>query len=251
MTKWLCLIGLLGLIPVAAFLYFEMSAQSKILADVPSPSGAWRVVVQGKDVFNGVEVTAVVHTHDGREISLGVIDLRPNWEETEHDYQADPVLHTRIDEVKAVVGDQVLLRDRFFPGEHHAVTGTLAGQKVDLRIGKIMNTGFRFASTDRLKPGPDILVQFLDFRQRLSPGAVFEFETSDETVLTPRITCFWEEPESGEFRIASAEKNFSLRVAVDQVTPHVVTGSMRIVAEKPEVDVSGNFRLLNELSDMP
>jgi hypothetical protein len=182
---------------------------------------------------------------------LGVIDLRPNWEETEHDYQADPDLHTRIDEVKAVVGDQVLLRDRFFPDEHHAVTGTLAGQKVDLRIGKIMNTGFRFASSDRLKPGPDILVQFLDFRQRLFPGAVFEFETSDEAVFTPRITCFWEEPESGEFRIASPEQNFSLRVAVDQVTPYVVTGSMRVVAEEPEVDVSGNFRLLNELSEMP
>ena len=100
MSKLLWSVGVLSLIAVSIFLYLGLTAKSKILADVTSPTGAWRVVVHGKDVWNGVEVTAVVHTHDGREISLGVIDLRPEWGETEYDYQADPSHHTRIDEVK-------------------------------------------------------------------------------------------------------------------------------------------------------
>ena len=51
--------------------------------------------------------------------------------------------------------------------------------------------------------------------------------------------------------VASPYQNFSLRVVVDQVTPHIVTGSLRIVAEEPKVELAGDFRLVNELPGRP
>lgn len=247
MKKLICAFGLLCLVAVLTILYLRLATRSKVLADVKSPTGAWRVVVRGKDVWSSVEVTAVVHTHDGREIPLGVIDLRAEWGETEYVYQADPVHHTRIDEVKAVVGDRLLFRDTYFPNEHYAITGEIAGRKVELRIGKVDNLGFHFASTDSLNPAPSVSAKFLDFPQRLFPGAKFDIETTSNKIIPSNVTCYWRDPNNGHLMVVSAHQNYSVRVVVDEVTQHLVTGTLHIKAQDPSIELSGDFRLVNQL----
>ena len=249
MKRLLLLIVSLVLLAIAAFAYLESSAQSKTLADVSSPSGDWRVIVRGKDVIGGVEVTADVHTRDGRVISRGVIDLRPEWAETEHDYQAHKTLHTRIDEVKAVVGDTVLFRDDYFPGEDFAVTGTIEGQEVKFRIGEVNNLGFHFMSGLSLTDGEKVSVQFIDFPSKLASGKVFDIDVSVKPSFNPDITYYLNSPESGRLQVVSHDKPFSLHLEVDQATKFVVTGTLQLRGDDPDVDLSGTFRLVNILGD--
>jgi hypothetical protein len=126
--RLLWVIGILASAALIVFAYSSWVNPSKVLADVTSPSGDWRVVVHGKPVLGGVEVTATVRTGDDRSISCGVIDLRPEWREAEYVYQAHETLHTRIDEVKAIVGDRLLFRDDYFPDEKFGVSWDARGQ---------------------------------------------------------------------------------------------------------------------------
>ncbi len=246
--KLLWLLGSIVVVAIAILAYMELSAESKTLADVSSPTGAWRVVVRGKDVWGGVEVTAVVHTQGNRRIPLGVIDLRQEWPETEHFYQADKTFHTRIDEVKAIVGDRILFRDNYFPGEEFGVSGTIKNQPVNLRIGNVNNQGFHFASTNSLIPTPSVSIQFVDFPKKLAPGAIFEVQASGtEGIPLPDITCYWRDSDSGQLRVESNHRDISMRLEVAQVTEHVVTGNVKIVGKDPDVDLSGNFRLVTQL----
>ena len=246
--KWLLwVIGILVIIAIGVVAYRKLPSHSRILADVSSPSDAWRVVVNGKDVMSGVEVSATVHTNDGRAISRGVIDLRPEWRETEYFYQAHEALHTRIDEVKAVVGDNLLFRDDYFPGQDFAVTGTLADKPVKLRIGTVDNMGFHFMSGLRVGDGEKVSVQFIDFPSKLVRGKVFSIQASAEDFIIPGIAYYWRDPESDMLNVVGHNKNFSLNLVVDQVSDFVVTGTVRITGTDPNVDLAGDFRLVNKL----
>lgn len=251
--------GLLCALAISTAEYRTFSSRSRILVDVSSPTLAWRVVVRGTEVMGGIEVTADVYTRDGGVFSCGVLDLRPEWPETEYVYQADATFHTRIDEVKAVVGDKLLFRDDYFSENDFAVSGSIAGQDVKYRIGNVDNLGFHFMSGLSLEDGEKVSVQFVDFPAKLTPGKVIDIASSDLPSFNPSITYYHKisDPNSSDpdssgqdrLRVLSHDKPFSLRLEVDQVTGFVVTGTMRLTGCEPDVDLSGSFRLVNRLSD--
>jgi hypothetical protein len=250
MKKIVWIIGLLLL--VAFWAVYAITAKSKTLADVSSPTGDWRVVVRGKQLLLGsIEVTAEVHTHDGRRISLGVIDLRPEWAETEYTYQADETLHTRIDEVKAVVGGlfgHVLIRDDYFPDESFAVSGTIEGEQVKLRIGKVNNVSFYFMTgAHQIGKAATVSVGIIDLPQQLAAGNVFEIDAAEDELSVPGVTYHWHDSQKSQNMHAGHHKNFSLRLEVHEVTEHIVTGTVNITGTDPQVDLSGRFRLVNEV----
>ena len=245
--KLLWPIGLLASAACILFVYLSFVNPPKVLADVTSPSGAWRMVVHGKAVLGGVEVTATVHTSDDRSISCGVIDLRPEWPEAEFVYQAHKTLHTRIDEVKAIVGDRLFFRDDYFPDEKFGVTGTLADKQVTLRIGKVDDLGFHFESgiTDTEK----VSVQVANVRETLDSAEGIAIDSSKDQFAMPGINYIWRDPESGQLNVVGHHKDFSLRLKVDKVSDFVVTGTVRLVGNAPEVNLAGEFRIVNALNE--
>jgi len=252
MKRLLWLFGLICSLAIVMVAYRALSSRSRILADVSSPTFAWRVVVRGREVIGGIEVTADVHTRDGGLFSCGVMDLRPEWPETEYVYQADDTFHTRIDEVKAVVGDTVLFHDDYFPTDNFAVSGSIAGQEVKLRIGHVDHLGFHFMSGLSIQDGEKVSVQFIDFPPKLAPGKLFEIEVSDLPSFNPSINYYLKNSirrDSGRerLRVFSHDKPFSLRLKVEQVTGHVVTGTLKLTGTQPDVDLSGSFRLVNRV----
>lgn len=244
--KLFWLTGLLASAAFILFVYLSVVNPPRVLADVTSPSGAWRMVVHGKAVLGGVEVTATVHTSDGRSISCGVVDMRPEWPEAEYVYQAHKTLHTRIDEVKAIVGDRLFFRDDFFPDEKYGVTGMLADKQVTLRVGKVDNLGFHFESggTDSEK----VSVQVANVRETLASAEAITIDASKDQLVMPGINYFWRDPESGQLNVMGHHKDFSLSLKIAKVSDFVVTGTVRIVGNDPAVDIAGEFRLVNALS---
>lgn len=238
------LTGLLAAAAFTLFAYHSWVNPSKVLADVTSPSGDWRVVVYGKAVLSGVEVTATVHTDDDRSISCGVIDLRPEWPEAEYVYQAHKSHHTRIDEVKAIVGDRLLYRDDYFSDEKFAVTGMIADKQVTLRIGKVDNMGFHFESG--IADTNKVSVQVANVHDTLASEA-FTIDASKDQFIMPGINYFWRDPESGNLNVVGHHKDFSLSLKITKVSDFVVTGTVRISGNSPAVDLEGQFRLVNAL----
>lgn len=252
--------SLVLMVTVCGIVSLLASNRVQTLADVRSPTGEWGVKVQGRKLlFGAIEVTAAVQTHDGREISLGVIDLRPGWAEAEQQYQAHKTAHTRIDEVKAVVGGEVLLRDDYFPGIDHEVSGTIDGKAVRLRLGEVNRDGFHFMSGLTLGSiGGDehLSVLIPAARAKLAEGVHIEVDGAAEgtSASGTMLDLAWNVESSGfaastaVLRVASLMDGFSLSLVIDEVTPHLVIGSLRVTAEAPQIDLQGSFRLVNRSS---
>jgi hypothetical protein len=187
MRKIRWVIGFLFIAAIVLWAVVALTTKSKTLADVTSPSGDWRIVVRGKQLLlRGIEVTAEVHTQDGRRVSLGVIDLRQEWAETEYDYQAHETLHTRIDEVKAVLGSmttpRLLFRDDYFSDEDFFVSGKIGGEPVKMRIGKVDNLAFHFMSGLQSLDISRVSVGFLDLPNQLTAGKTFVVDENEFVV---------------------------------------------------------------------
>jgi len=100
------LIGGILVLLIAGFAFLRLSGERRVLADMTSPSGDWRVEVIGTNqILGGVEVVAHVHTSDGRMTSRGVIDLLPDWEVATEQYR-EASNRSSINEVEARLGDE-------------------------------------------------------------------------------------------------------------------------------------------------
>ena len=238
-------IGLL----LAAAAIVHVSGRPRTLADVSSPAGTWRLVVRGQNkLIGGVEVTAAVHTSDGRRISLGVIDLRSNWAEAKHEYQPHDRLHTRIDEVKAVVGGRLLLRDRYFAGEDYVVAGKMGLEDVRLPIGEVNSLGFRLASG--LSASDDhVDLRIVDFDRLLHPGRTFTVSADLAKTGTDlmHLQYAWHDSTTDRSLTGSLVDGFSVSLQVEEVTNHVVIGTVEVQAKEPLIRLSGRFRLVNRI----
>ena len=251
MKNYKYLFAAIVLILIAGFAFFFLRGERRALADMTSPSGDWRVEVIGTNkILGGIEIVAHVHTSDGRMTSRGVIDMLSDWEIAEFIYQ-EGVNSSFIDEAKARVGDMqnptILYRDDYFPGEDHRVQGEVFGKPVEFRLGQVTNRGFTFSTaifgmTDR----DDLSVNVINFQDKLTPGAIFLL--NKESPVVPEIYIFERirDPESKGHLIGDLQ-NPKLKITVDQVTDNLVTGTLELRSEESNVNLSGNFRLPNEL----
>jgi hypothetical protein len=255
--KYRTVLILLGttLVAIAVGVLITTANRQKVLADVTSPSGAWRVQVLGKRVLmGGIEVTAEVLTGDNRAVSLGVIDLRPNWPEAEHFYQAHESLHTRIDEVKAIVGERLLIRDDFIPNEDHSVTGLMGTKQVTLPIGELNNLGFLFTTGLWDGRSDHVRIMIVDFPNKFATTRSFTVDATMERPFQPddgiHMHYGWKDAETGDRQGGAKPNGFSLTLNISEVTEHVVLGSVHITADNPRIDLKGEFRLLNSLPQL-
>ena len=111
------LIAAIFVLLIAGCVFVLLVGQRKVLADMTSPSGDWRVEVIGTNkLLGGIEIVAHVHTSDGRMTSRGVIDLLPDWEIATERYREDPD-RSYINEVEARLGDKqsgtILMKDDY------------------------------------------------------------------------------------------------------------------------------------------
>lgn len=84
-------VGAIFVLLIAGCVFILLAGQRKVLADMTSPSGDWRVEVIGTNkILGGIEIVAHVHTSDGRMTSRGVIDMQSDWETADQMYREDP-----------------------------------------------------------------------------------------------------------------------------------------------------------------